>query len=188
MSYTATDILTIPATGFQWYMIFLEDAFEDKLRDEIEKHFLTLGREAGQAVLAVRGFDPTRFRDSVVEAPAFFDEKWRQRVKFPSMILMNKPPTAVLGSKDALENAKVVIFPLKEIFAEQQSLSSFFSDLVAALRSRDAMEALDKLDGNKLQKGWAWLRKYVKLEPEFFGFGVNINEILDEMIRRPTRE
>jgi hypothetical protein len=152
MSYIATDIVTVPTAGFKWYMVFLEDAFEDDLRKEIEKHFLTLGREAGKDVLVVRGFDPTAFRDSVFEAPAFFSDKWRARAKFPSLILMNQPPATVLANNDAIEKAKLIIFPLKEIHAEKQSLSAFFSELVTALKSGDAMEALDKLDGTKPEK------------------------------------
>jgi hypothetical protein len=71
MGYIASHIATVPSTGFKWYLIFLEGPFADEIKKEIDAHFLTLAREVGRDVLVVRGFDPTAFRESVVEARPF---------------------------------------------------------------------------------------------------------------------
>jgi hypothetical protein len=184
MSYQATNVATIPDRGFKWYLIFLEKAFEDELRKEIENSFETLGREAGEDALVVKGFDATRFRESIYETPAFNDEKWRARAGFPSLIVLNKPPREALSSTEALENAKVMIFPLKEIFREEKSLSDFFSDLVGALRNPDAVAALDQLEKGKIQRAWGWLGKYVKIEPSFFGFKADVNRAISDLLAR----
>jgi hypothetical protein len=76
MSYIASHVATIPTRGFEWYLIFLEGPFTDEIKKEIDAHFVTLGREIGKDALVVRGFDPTAFRESVFEAPAFYDVKW----------------------------------------------------------------------------------------------------------------
>ena len=184
MSYVASHIATVPSTGFRWYLIFLEGPFADEIRKEIDAHFLALGREVGKDVLVVRGFDPTTFRESIYEAPAFFDNKWRERAKFPALLVINCPPSEALAKAENLEKAKVMIFPLAEIYQEHKSISGFLADLLEALKRNDALAALEGLDGTKLQKGWGWLSKYFKMEPGFFGFSLNLNQAMRDLLAR----
>lgn len=133
MGYIASHIATVPSTGFQWYLIFLEGPFADEIKKEIDAHFFTLAKEVGKDVLVVRGFDPTGFRESVLEAPAFFDEKWRKRAAFPSLIVTNRVPTEAVSDANVLEKGRVMIFPLAEVYREHKSISPFLSDLLTAL-------------------------------------------------------
>jgi len=184
MSYIASHIVTVPSSGFQWYLIFLEGAFADEMRKEIDAHFLTLGREAGKDVLVVRGFDPTTFRESVYEAPAFFNEKWRERAKFPALLVMNCSPSEALVDAENLDKGKVMILPLDKLYREHKSIAGFLSNLLEALKQKDSLDALENLDGTKLQKGWGWLSKYFKMEPGFFGFNVRINDVIKDLLAR----
>jgi hypothetical protein len=163
MSYIASHVATIPSTGFQWYLIFLEGPFADEIKKEIDTHFLTLAREVGRDVLVVRGFDPTAFRESLMEAPAFFDETWRERAAFPSLIVTNRAPSDAVSDANVLEKGKVMIFPLADLYREHKSIAGFLTDLLHALKQEDTLEALDNLDGNQLQKGWGWLSRYFKM-------------------------
>ena len=63
-----------------------------------------------------------------------------------------------------------MIFPLADVYREHKSIASFLTELVDALKKEDAIRASDNLDRSNLQKGWAWLRRYFKMEPGFFGF------------------
>jgi hypothetical protein len=182
MSYIASHIATVPTRGFQWYLIFLEGAFADDIKKEIDAHFAMLGREAGKDALAVRGYDAATFRESVYEAPAFCDVKWHERAKFPSLIVTNRAPSEAVSDANALEKGKVIIFPLADIYREHKSLSGFLSDLVNALKRDDAITALESLDGTKLQKSWGWLSKYFKMEPGFFGFNLKLNEMIRSLL------
>lgn len=67
MSMTASDIGTIPVSGFNWYVLYLEDAFSDPISEELSSNFITLGREVGRDILVVRGFDPNSFYASAYE-------------------------------------------------------------------------------------------------------------------------
>src|SRR5271169_3607550 len=125
MSYIASHIATVPTRGFQWYLIFLEGPFADDIKKEIDAHFVTLGREVGKDALVVRGFDPATFRESVFEAPAFYDVKWNERAKFPSLIVTNRAPGEALSDANVLEKGRVMIFPLADIYSKQKSLSGF---------------------------------------------------------------
>jgi hypothetical protein len=184
MSYIASHLGTVPASGFKWYLIFLEGPFADEIRREIDAHFTTLGREAGKDVLAVRGFDPTAFRESVYEAPAFFDEKWRQRARFPALIVTNCSPTDALSNAENLEKGKVMIFPLGDVYQEHKSIAGFLTHLVEALKQEDAIKALETLDGDKLQKGGGGLSKYFKMEPGFFGFSIKLDKAIKDILDR----
>jgi hypothetical protein len=181
MGYIASHMATVPSSGFKWYLIFLEGPFADEIKKEIDTHFMTLAREVGK-VLVVRGFDPTAFRESVYEAPAFHDVTWNERAKFPSLVVTNRAPAKALSNVNVLEKGKVMIFPLAEMYREHKSLSGFLTELVAALKREDSITALDTLDGTKLQKGWGWLSKYLKAEPGFFGFNLKLNEALKDLL------
>jgi hypothetical protein len=181
VSYIASNIATVPSVGFKWYLTILEGPFADEIKREIDAHFLTLGRAAGKDVLVVRGFDPTEFRESV-EAAVFYDEKWFQRVKFPSLIVTNETPSKALAEKGALDNRKVMVFPLADIYKEHQSITGFLTDLIDALKQPDAVEALESLNGDELTRGWNWLSKYVKMRPGFFGFNLKLNEAIKDLL------
>jgi hypothetical protein len=184
MSYVASHVATVPARGFEWYLIFLEASFADEIKKEIDTHFVTLGRETGENILAVRGFDPATFRESVFEAPAFHDVKWNERAKFPSLIVTNRAPSEAVSDAKILEKGRVMIFPLADIHREQKSLSGFLTDLVEALKKEDAMAALESVDGASLRKGWGWLNKYFKMEPGFFGFSLKLNDAITDLLTK----
>ena len=184
MSYIASHVATIPSTGFEWYLIFLQGSFTDEINKDIDTHFVTLGREVGRDALVVRGFDPATFRESVFEAPAFQDVKWNNRAKFPSLMVTNRAPAEALTEAGVLETGKVMIFPLAEIYAQHKSLSPFLIDLTEALKKEDALSALENMDATNLAKSWGWLSKYLKMEPGFFGFNVKLNDAIKDLLSR----
>ena len=182
MSFVASTIATVPMSGFDWYVVFLEGPFADEMRKEIDAHFNTFGREAGTNVLAVRGYDPTAFRESVYEAAAFYDPDWKERADFPALLVTNVSPSLALSDADKLKEAKVLLLPLGGIYQERKTITEFLTDLLKALKSEDALKSLEKLDTSSLKKGWGWLRRYVEMKPGFFGFNVNLNKVLNDVI------
>lgn len=184
MSYIASHFATVPSSGFRWYLIFIECPFVDEVQTEIDMHFHRLGQEAGKDALVVRGYQGFQFTNSVYEAPGFIDDRWRARAKFPSLIVSSVPPQEALGSTAALDNGKVMIFNLREIYDEKKSLAGFLAELVAALSKDDALTALDDLEPGKLERGWGWLSKYLKMEPGFFGFNVKLDKVLKDIIAK----
>jgi hypothetical protein len=75
MTMMASKIGTAPTIGFDWYIILLENPFLNVIHEQIDKYFVTLGKEAGPHILVVRGYDATTFRHSLESAalysPAF---------------------------------------------------------------------------------------------------------------------
>lgn len=184
MSYTASHLATVPTSGYRWYLIFIECPFVDAVHTEIDTHFHRLGQEAGKDALVVRGYTGSGFVGSVFEAPAFFDEKWRARAKFPSLIVSSVPPSEALASSAALDGGQVMIFNLQVIYDEKKSLAGFLSELVAALAREDSLSALHDLDPGKLERGWGWLAKYTKMEPGLFGFNVRLEKVIKDILAK----
>jgi hypothetical protein len=182
MSYIAHHVDTVPSANFLWFLIFLESPIPDDVSKQIDSYFLTLGREVGRDVLVVRGFDPSDFSQSVFEANAFGDVTWNKRARFPSLVVTNRAPSKAVNYTNVLEKGIVMIFPLAEIVRQDKSLSGFLNDLVEALKNEDAIPALESLDGTKIEKAWGWLSKYVKMEPGFYGFKVDLNDAIKKLL------
>ena len=186
MSMIASDVATIPAEGFSWYVLFLEDAFDDPLKTQLSANFLTLGREVGRDVLVVRGFDPSEFFKSAYETVTLYDPEWTDRLRRPGILVSDTAPRLLLSEPAKLRAAKLIYMPLAS-FRERPSasLSDLLRQLVAALRDPDADRALSGLEPGAFSRVWGWLARFVELKPNFMGFGVNLNEMLDR-VARPT--
>jgi hypothetical protein len=91
MSMIAHRIGSVPTEGFDWYIIFLEGPFPDELGEQIDKYFTTLGKEAGERTLVVRGYDPTKFRMSL-EAPALYGVGDWKLVDTPALLVTDAVP------------------------------------------------------------------------------------------------
>jgi hypothetical protein len=183
MSYIASNIKTVPGSGFKWYLIFLESPFADEISKQIDQHFAVLGREVGADALAVRGYDASEFRGSVFEATCFYSEKWSKWAVAPALIVTDIPPIEALADSRNLEQRKVLIFPLAEPYAEDKSLVPFFTKLLSALRDPNALTALQNLQPTKLETAWGWLRKYSKMEPGFFGFHLKADKAVADLLK-----
>ncbi len=51
MTMLASTIGTVPTEGFSWYIVLLDCPFGDPIHEQIDKYFITLGKEAGPDVL-----------------------------------------------------------------------------------------------------------------------------------------
>lgn len=183
MSMVASEIGTIPAEGFNWYVIFLEGDFSDQIREQIDKHFSTFGQVAGRDVLAVRGYDPKQFRESLFEAEAFYGEEGVP-VEPPAIVLTNAVPGA-FEHRAGLAETKVMVFPLREVYVQEKGdISVFLGRLLGALSQEDAFKALEDAKQSSLEKCWGWLSRYVKMKPGFFGFSADLNTVIGDIIAK----
>lgn len=145
MSMVASSIASVEGTNFKWYVIFLEGRFANEVTEQIDKHFIDLGREVGKDVLAVRGYDRATFRKSVFEVPDFYHvAKWPTKDDLPAILVTDTAPGPGRRAEDTPE-AKVIYFPLCPICEQRGDLSGFFEDLVETLQNPEAFEALESL-------------------------------------------
>lgn len=192
MSITATNIGSIPKSGFDWYITFIELEFEPKIQKEINSHFNEFGKAIGTKALAIRGYDPKNFRDSVFEASALYDEKWHHRINTTSLIVSNKNPETAFSTKYELDESKILVFPLTETFKKHGSILPLLKELSKSLLSEDAIDSLEDLkidevtgklvDENIFIKTWDWLNNYTEMKPGLFGFNVDFKMLINTYI------
>jgi hypothetical protein len=183
VSMVASKIGTVPTKGFDWYIIFLEGAFGDAIRDQIDKYFVALGKESGPDVLVVRGYDPAAFRNSFFESAALYGPGDWKNISVPAIVVTDALASAV-ESPEGLDQARVMIFPLREIYEKYKDISIFFAKLCAALRSDEASNALDKLDKSEIKKYWSWITEYTEMKPAFLGFKIDVGKIIADMLEK----
>jgi hypothetical protein len=192
MTMCASKIGSVPTKGFNWYLVLLEGPFGNAIREQIDKYFITLGKEAGPDVLVVRGYDPTVFLNSFIESAAFYGsgdwaafygpDDWK-KVALPALVVTDALPTAV-EQPGGLDPARVMLFPLREMYEKHQDISIFFEKLLAALHSAEASSALKKLDKSKIEKYWGWITDYTEMKPGFFGFKADVGKIIADLLRK----
>lgn len=186
MTMVASRMGTVPTEGFQWYLVLLEGPFADAIREQIDKYFITPGKEAGPDVLVVRGYDATTFRNSFIESSAFYGPEDRKGVDVPAIVVTDALPTAV-ELRNGLDQAKVMIFPLRQIYEEHKDVSIFFWKLLAALQLTEASNALEKLDKAKIEKYWSWFTEYAEFKPGSFGLKADLGKTIGDLLAKARR-
>ena len=183
MSMVASSIATIPAEDFHWYILFLEDKYNDPIKAELHSNFVTFGHEVGPDTMVVRGYDPESFYASVYETLTLYDDEWVARIERPALLVSDTAPRLLLGEPAKLNAAKLILIPLRP-FRDKGSgaIVDLLRDLVAALKDDDAVSALQRLDRSVIKSKWGWLSRYLELKPNFMGFGLNLNAVLEESL------
>ncbi len=182
MSMLASRIGTVPSEGFDWYVFFIEWEKIDGLREQIENHFTLFGKAAGEKVLAVRGYDPEKFRESILVTQELFSEDEREIFKSTSLLITDTNP-ATLAEEKGLENHNLFAFPLQYIYERDGGdISKFLNNLLTALHEPDAIKSLKSLEETRLKKIWGWLSKYPELQPGIGGFKVDLKRLLNDLI------
>ena len=162
MGYIATNLSTI-SEGFNWYIFFLLDEWNDTFREEVERNFNTFARAVGPKCLAVQGGDRGTFNDDVIDfyngAIASELSKLSPRggsLSLPALVVSNRSPQQMddsSGIKD-MSNAQVMIFPLTEKFIKPGSITEFLRNFALHLKT----DSLDELTSReKAREKWSWL-------------------------------
>ncbi|GAG98614.1 unnamed protein product [marine sediment metagenome] len=185
MGYLSTDIARIPATGFDWYVFMLEDSWEDDLRREFHYHFKNLSREVGPEALVVIGDKPNDFFFQVFTRYSIYLKGYDgQRFPRPALLITDTSPQAIIDEPEILENAKILIFPIEEKYLRPGSITNFLRDLCYALQDPESFQALEELNDQTIYEKWGWISRYFELKPNFYGFGVDLNSILDNLMQK----
>lgn len=187
MSMSVTSMAKIPSQGFDWYVLFLEDRWDDQLRQELVNNFVILGQEVGPDVLVVRGHDVSDFFNQAFEIFALYDKKWKDQIDPPALLVTNIPPAEIEDDRQKLEKAKVILLPLGPRYMRPGSITNVLRELASSLHSTDAMNALQTLDRPEIENRWGWITRYFDLRPNFMGFGVNINQVIDDMTQQKRK-
>lgn len=178
MSYVASSLATVPSIGFSWYIFFVESMWNDPVGQQLRANFETLGRRVGPNALVVRGYDEHAMANEVVEAAALYDERFRS-ISPPALLVSNRPLLSLDDPSGAPQGAKIIAL---NVSGAEGSLPGLLEKLVGALADPGAMAALENPDEeSRLKRFWGWVARYAELKPTFFGFGINLNAVIERL-------
>lgn len=177
MGLVARSIASIPAGDYTWYVILLEEDWKDTISAEVRDNFDTLVRKAGPNALVVRGLEKEPFSDEVLQA---YDLKGEPQM--PALVVSDTTPFDALRRPRGSTIPTTIVIPLRIRGDAKGSVRDVLSGLAGALRNNDP-KALRALDKSKLEKNWGWLR-WLELKPNFWGVGLNVNEIVEDLFFR----
>ena len=143
MGYIATDLARFRARGFNWYVFFLEDSYQDNLRRELSENFENLAREIGPDCLAVRGANRENFWSDVFYTYAItrkdIDE---ESFPLPGLLITDTSVSEIQENSEAAKRAKIILISLAERYRRPGSVTEILRHVSAAVRDPSAMKAL----------------------------------------------
>ena len=182
MGYIATDLARVPKGDYDWYIFLLEDGWNDDLRSELSDNFRTLARQVGPSALVVQGADPLPFYDQVFYEYALQELQTETDYHaLPALLITDTPPSEIREDRTRVESAKMLLMPLSKRYVRAGSITDILKELVSAIKKPEAFEALQTLDEQGMKTHWCRLLSYFELKPSFFGFGLNVNKIIEEI-------
>ncbi len=187
----------VPTTGFDWYLFVLLDDYEDDLAVELKRNLDAIGKAVGPDTLVVHGYDNDTFLSEVT---------WAMRAHMPDTLV---PPALVLSSQvpkaspshpdavpppalpdqrpagsDPTAPAQVLVVPLAAEYAQQGTLRPLLNSLIQAIHDPAAFAALtnEHEDPSALCRHWGWTNKYLSIKPSWFGFSIDVDRILTDLV------
>jgi hypothetical protein len=177
MGYLATDLLRIKAQGFDWYVLLVEDNYYDQRRSELSRNFEAFARDLGRDALAVRGVDRDAFRDQVLD----IYHVRRTGCRLPALLITDTLPRRTPDNEERMRHARVVLLSLPSRDWKPGDTSELLQAVARGVGDPEAFNALQQLDPSRFRSKWGWLTRYFDLKPNFMGFGVDVDQILEEM-------
>lgn len=189
MGFITTDLAIVPrGDAFKWYIFLLEDSWDDDLRSELSENFDNLAREIGQQALAVRGSYPDIFSEQVINE--YLIERQTTEtplVPRPALLITDEPPHE--DKRDHFKReAKMILLPLSEQYRRPGSITDILKEVARAVRDPEAFQSLQNLDPGRLERHWGWLSHYFIIKPSFFGFGIDLNAVIEDLFFRNRRQ
>jgi hypothetical protein len=183
MGFIATNLARVPSgAACQWYLFLLEDNWQDQFRRELADNFPNLAREVGARALVVRGANPEHFYDQVFYKYALRDRGMKQEsFALPALLITDTPPTEIKEDRSRVERAKIIILPLAEHYRRAGSISDLLRDVARAMRDPNSFKALDSLEKTELDRCWGWMTRYFELKPQFLGFTIQLDNMIEDL-------
>lgn len=188
MGYIATDLARVPGIGFEWYVFLLEDSWNDDLRRELSDNFENLAKEVGPKALVVRGAEPQSFYDQVFYKYALHKQGFEGRdFPLPALLIADMPPMKIRENKEWMQKAKMILLPLAIEYRRPESIADFLKKVAQLIQDPETFDALNVLDRTRIERKWGWLSRYLILKPNFYGFGVDLNQIIEDIFLQRKR-
>lgn len=171
MGYVLNQLSNLPVDdNINFYIFVINGQYHDPLYDTIQKNFFEIAREIGTNAVVAMGTDRKAFTTSVARkylGDGNSDSSFTALL--PALLITNDHP------ENLKENSLRLVVPLKHAEANFGNWHSFFDSLAQFVRGENDVFARKFEDKADLIDA---ANRVVMLQPNFFGFGVNVNALL----------
>jgi hypothetical protein len=176
MGYMVSSLAELPVDNSVAFYIFAvaPHGWKGGLYDVVEKNFSDIAGAIGQEAVIVKGLNTELFGEEVCTAylgkhyPSLLDD-------LPALLITNTHP-----EKTTQETFKLFV-PLRRAEQKFGSVDAFLSRIVRFVRNGDQsfLDLFQKED-DFIREG----ANMLELKPNFCGIGININAIIEWLIKR----
>lgn len=179
MGYHLNSLANLPIDEtVKFYVFVINGAFQEPLYEVVQKNFTSIARSIGNEAVIAQGLDPTLFTTEISEK--YLGEDHNDYFRYlPALLITDTHPDHV--SPDTMR----LFVPLRDAERRFGGWDQFFR-LLAMFVKGDSDEFVRKFR----EKG-DWLKTandVFSLNPSFFGFGININSLVELASKRMKRK
>lgn len=169
MGYALSSLGNLPIQDeISLYIFVVGGGWHDEAYEAIENNFMEIARRIGPNAVIAKGFEPEMWSSQVCDR--YLGKSFEVLYDvFPALLLTDSHPDRLN------ESSMRLLIPLRDAERRFGGIPAFFEALseFAKTRSRDFLQRFQ--DKPTLgAKAWSVL----ELKPNFFGFGVNIKELV----------
>lgn len=188
MGYLASDVASVEGKErrFDRYVFLLDPGWPDDRRREILENFDNFSAAIGKRALAVRGLYPEHFSAEVLETYGLMGEV-REGVLSLALLISDVAPSEAIAKRNSQIKPRSVVLHLAELYKGPGSIADLLREVARVVKETDALTVLDSMDRSHIENRWGWVTRYVELKPSFFGFGVNVNNVIDDVLLQISR-
>jgi hypothetical protein len=176
MGYMLSSLAELPVDDSVGFYIFVvaPHGWEGGLYDVVEKNFSKIARSIGKDSVIAKGFNEDLFSDEVCN---------RYLGKHYSVLLDDLPALLITNThpEHTTHATSKLFVPLRRAQEKFGSVDAFLSRLIRFVRDGDQsfLDLFQKED-DFIQEGVNML----ELKPNFCGIGINVNAIIEWLIKR----
>lgn len=192
MGYIITELSEIPnERGIHHYIYLLETNWETTISQFLRQNLFQLMDEVGKSNIIVKGLRPKSFYNSVIDTyisdSRQADSLRDHTEKFPVLLITDQHPGRNNQNSEESPDLKVIIIPLGTL--PEQRIISVFNEIVQLITSNaDLFDKLSNVTPSNLDRIFRKLFRILDLRPNFFGFGLNLNEVIEDIWFRRNDE
>jgi hypothetical protein len=179
-SHALSRLGMIPS-GYSWYVWVIDDGWNDSVRQEFRDNIENLASAGNGHFLVINSLQPGSLANAVIDAYKIEGELQAPALVVTNLSVAEKNSVSKIG-KSVTPEEKTITISLKPYSNKPGEITKLLIKLSNSLKEDDPQDSLENLDRSKIERRWGWLRS-LELKPNFCGFGINFNEIIDELLK-----
>lgn len=175
MGYMLSSLGNLPVQDdVSLYIFVVNGRWNGEFDEIIERNFGALAKQIGPQSVIAKGFEPEAWSDQVCAKYLGKDTRTLYDA-FPALLITDSHPERISDKTLRL------LVPLRDAEKRFGGITVFFSGLAEFARNRDPA-FLKRFEEKESLKDKAW--SVLELKPNFFGFGINLKELVARVQRK----